>query len=348
MEKVGIGLAGLGFMAKVHSRALNSIPEARIVAAFSKFPAEHDRFGEFTEKLGFKINNYYPEIGEMVRDPDVDAVICAIPSRFLEPIAKEVIAAGKPAILECPPSDTLAGIDRIDEAAKKRNVRVMPGHCYRFAPAFRKSMELISTGEIGGLVSVRFHEFVPADSLGRQWPPGSWIWDKTKGGPIPTMTIFCMDLARWLLKSEPASISATVKWKNLPQFGSLAYDVTNVIKFENEVTWKNEFGSDVGPVKGPEMRMEVIGDNGRTVVAEGPERVVLQTDKGEVLRKWTFNLTRPERWGHKPQDEYFINSVVRREEEPVVNLQDAKKALKMSLALLESSKIGAPVEFKNF
>jgi len=348
MEKVGIGLAGLGFMAKVHSRALKAMPEAKIAAAFSKFPAEHGKFDEFTCKLGFKIEKYYSNIGEMARDPEVDAVICAIPSRFLEPIASEVIEAGKAALLECPPSDTLEGIDRIDALAKKKGVKVMPGHCYRFAPAFRKSTEVVESGEIGKPVSVRFNEFVPADSLARQWPAGSWIWNREKGGPIPTMTVFCMDMARWLLKSEPESIFATVKWKDLPQFGSLAYNVMNVIKFENDVTWINEFGSDVGPVAGQEMRMEIFGDNGKTVVAESPEKVVIKSEKGEVQQEWPFNLIRPERWGHKPQDEYFIKSVVRNREEPVVNLQDAKTALKMSLALLESSKTGALVNFKDF
>ncbi|MEM3421405.1 MAG: hypothetical protein QXT02_02975 [Candidatus Hadarchaeum sp.] len=44
MEKVGVGIAGLGFMARVHSRALVEIPEAKIVAAWSKFPEEHGKF----------------------------------------------------------------------------------------------------------------------------------------------------------------------------------------------------------------------------------------------------------------------------------------------------------------
>jgi len=344
MEKVGIGLAGLGFMARVHSRALNGIPEAKIVAAWSKFPEEHNKFNEFSKKLGFEIGAHYTDIEKMLEDPRVDAVICAIPPRFIEPIANEIIEAGKPALIECPPCDTPEGIDRIDKLAKERGVKLMPGHCYRFAPCFKKSKELIDKGEIGDPLFVHFREFVPAESLARQWPPGSWIWDKDRGGPIPTMTVFCMDMARWLLNSEPVSLYATIKWQDLP-LGTLGYTVVNVIKFENEVTWVNEFSSSVAPSMGPIMKMEILGERGNAIVVDDPEKVILHTDKKEEQREWSFDITRPERWGHKPQDEYFIRSVILGHEEPIVKLRDAKKALELSLAILESSKTGDVVYF---
>jgi len=345
MTKVGIGLAGLGFMARVHSRALSRIPEARIVAAWSKFPEEHARFSEFTRKLGFEVEKYYTDLRKMLEDPKVDAVICAIPPRFVGPIAEEIIRSGKPAIVECPPGDTPEAIDRLNGLAEERGTRVMPGHCYRFAPCFKKSKELIDGGKIGNPTFVHFREFVPADSLARQWPRGSWIWNKESGGPIPTMTVFCMDLSRWLLNSEPVSLYATLKWQELPQFGTLGYTVANVIKFRNGVTWVNEFSGSVAQTMGPPMKMEVIGESGGAVVADGPEKVVLYSGK-EEQKEWPFELVRPERWGHKPQDEYFIKSVVIGREEPVVKLQDAKKALKMSLAILESSKTGREIRFE--
>lgn len=343
MKRVGIGLAGLGFMARVHSRALIGIPEAEIVAAWSKFPEEHGKFKEFAAGLGFGVKRFYTEIEKMTKDPEVDAIICAIPSRFMEPIASEIIRSGKATLLECPPSDTPAGVDRLNQLARDKNVRVMPGLCYRFAPCFRKVNELINSGEIGNPVSVRFSEFVPADSLARQWPPGSWAWNKSTGGPIVTMTIFCMDMARWILKSEPVSLTASINWLELPKYGTLGYHVSNSIRFRNNVVWINEFSSDdVTGTRSP-LWMEILGDNGGSVIVDGPERIILKTEEGE--KSWSLALTRPERWGHKPEDEYFLRSVVLNKEEPVVNLSDAKKALEMSLAILESSRTGNPVNF---
>jgi predicted dehydrogenase len=338
MKRAGIAIAGLGFMARMHCRALSGIPEAKIVAAWSKFQTEHGRFKEFTKKQNIEIDNYYTDLKEMLEDPKVDAVICAIPSRFMEPVASEVIRAGKSAILECPPSDTPEGIKRMDKLAKAQKVKVMPGHCYRFAPCFKKSKELVDKGEVGTPTFINFRELVPAESLARQWPPGSWIWDKNKGGPIPTMTVFCLDMARWLLDSEPASLYATVKWRDL-KLGTLGYDVVNVIKFKNGATWLNEFSGSVAPSM-DSLRMEIVGEKGNAVVVDGPEKVTLVGEKKEEKHETVFDITRPERWGHRPQDEHFVKSVVLRKKEPAVNLQDAKKALDMSLAILESSKTG--------
>lgn len=344
MEKVGVGLAGLGFMARVHSRALAEIPEAEIVAAWSKFSEEHQKFKEFAASLGITVKRFYTEIEKFAKDPEVGAVICAVPPRFMEPIASEIIKAGKTALLECPPSDTPAGVDRLNELAKEQNVRVMPGLCYRFAPCFRKAKELVSGGEIGNPVSVRFSEFVPADSLARQWAPGSWAWNKSTGGPLVTMTIFCMDMARWILRSDPVSSTASVEWLELPKYGTLGYRVSNSIRFRNNVIWTNEFSSDDGPVAAP-LRMEILGDNGGRVIVDGPEKVILKRDgKGE---EWPLKLSRPERWGHKPEDEYFLRSVAMKGEQPSVNLSDAKIALEMSLAILKSSQTGNPVYFNS-
>ena len=154
-----------------------------------------------------------------------------------------------------------------------------------------------------------------------------------------------MDMARWLLNSEPASLYATIKWQDLPQLGTLGYTVVNVIKFENEVIWVNEFSGSVAPSMGPSMKMEIIGEKGNAIVVDDPEKVIFYTDKKGEQQEWSFDITRPERWGHKPQDEYFLKSVVLGREEPIVKLQDAKKALKMSLAILESSKTGETVHF---
>jgi predicted dehydrogenase len=121
--------------------------------------------------------------------------------------------------------------------------------------------------------------------------------------------------------------------------------VANVIKFENDATWVNEFSGSVTSPMGPPLKMEIIGEKGNAVVADGPEKIILLSEKKEEQQEWSFDITRPERWGHKSQDEYFVKSVILGHEEPIVKLQDAKKALKMSLAILESSKTGKVVYF---
>lgn len=346
MKKVGIGLIGLGFMARTHSYAVREIPEVEIVAIGSKFSEELKKYDEFSEKiLKYKVEARYTDVREMLRDPKIDAVICTIPPKFSEPYIAEIVEAEKPALVECPPCDTLDKIKTLEEKVEKRGIRLMPGHCYRFAPCFTKSKELIEQGEIGTPTTFYFKEFVPAEALAKQWAPSSWIWDKEAGGPVPTMSVFFLDLTRWLSDSDPTSLYATIKWQDLKQFGTLGYTMVTLLKFENEITWIGEISGSVAPSIGPCMRMEILGEKGNAVVADGSETVILYGNRKKEQQRWSFDLGGIEQWGHKQQDAHFIKSVVIENREPPVKMQDARKAMEMSLAILESAKTGKPVYF---
>jgi len=346
MKKVGVGLLGLGFMARTHSYAIREIPEAEIVAIGSKFPDEFSKYDEFSEKtLKYKVETRYTEVKEMVKDPKIDAIICTIPARFSEPYITEIVNARKPVLVECPPCDTLDKIKKLAELAKNRQAKLMPGHCYRFAPCFAKSKELIEKGEIGVPTMIYFKETVPAEILAKQWPPGNWIWNKEIGGPVPTMSVFYLDLARWILNSEPVSVYGTVRWQDLPQFGSLGYWVTSTIKFKNEACWVSEISGAVAQSTGPAMRLEIFGEKGNAILCDGPTNTILFGQRKKEQQVWTFDLSGIEQWGHKQQDEYFLKSVVMENKEPMVKMEDSAKAMEMSLAILESAKTGKPVYF---
>lgn len=339
MRKIGVGIAGMGFMARVHSRALLKIPRAKIAAVWSKFPAEHDRFRAFTQKLGVEVPNYYLDLDQMLRNPEVEAIICAVPWRFIHPIASRIIESGKPVLVECPPGASPAEIRDLEKAAKRAGAPVMPGHCYRFAPGFLKVKKLAE--KAGGPVAVSFRELVPAASLARQWPKGSWVWDISRGGPVPTMTVFAADLARWISSSEASSVYSTLVWRPIPKLGTFGYSVSSILKFKNQVVWTLEFDGSVPESIGQFMNLEVRTKKGDVARATSPEHVELLTDSGS--KEWDLKLERPERWGHKGQDEYFLTRVVARGEKPLVTLDDAEKAFRISLALMESARRGVPV-----
>jgi len=334
----------MGFTARIHSRALLQIPEAKITAIWSKFPEEHERFKQFSKKLGFDIPYYCTDLQKMLESPEVDAVICAIPWRFIRPIAEQVIKSGKPALLECPPGANLNEINELDRLAKQRGVKIMPGHCYRFAPCFKKAKELLKN--IGDPTLIHFQELVAAASLARQWPRGSWIWKREHGGPVPTMTVFAMDFARWIVESEPSTVFSILKWQRLKDLGTTGYTLTATIKFKNGSVWNSEFSGSVSESLGSPMRLEILGEKGGAVVVDGPQRILFFGKRKEEKKEWQLKLERPERWGHKGQDEHFVRDVVGKGKDPAVTLKDAKKAFRMSLALLESSKIGKQVRVR--
>ena len=339
MDKVGVGVLGLGFMAtRVHLPALKKIPEAELVAVSSR---SHEKAKMFSEKFGAKV--YYTDYEDMLKDPNIDVVFLCLPPSLVASIGLEVAEAGKNAILECPIAETLEQAERLIQAEKKAGVRLMPGHCLRFTPSFVKAKELIDNDEIGTPVIVYFVEFVPASALATQWEPGSWIWNKERGGPVPTMTVFSLDLVRWLLASEPSSTYASIRFLDLPQFGgTLGYNVAIVTNFRNGTIVINENSGSVVPSM-EKVRLEVVGEKGNAVVAEGGTTTILYGEKEEKQR-WSFQVKGVEMWGHRQQDRYFIQSILEGKE-PSVTLQDAKRALEMSLAALQSNRTGKSIRF---
>jgi len=337
MDKVGVGVLGLGFMAtRVHLPALRKITEAELVAVSSRSPEKAKEFGE---KFGAEV--YYTDYREMLRNPKVDVVFLCLPPGHVASIGLEVAKAGKHAVLECPVAETLEQADRLIEAEKKAGVRLMPGLCLHFTPSFVKVKELIDEGEIGAPVIVYFVEFVPAAALAKQWEPGSWIWNREKGGPVPTMSVFSLDLVRWLLSSEPTSIYAAVRFQDLPQFGgTLGYNVAVLTKFRNGAVVINQNSGSVVPSM-EKVRLEVVGEKGNAAVAEGGTTAILYGETEEKQR-WSFPVKGTEMWGHRQQDRHFIQSILYGKR-PSITLQDARRALEMSIAVLESNKTGKPV-----
>ena len=338
VKKVGVGVLGLGFMAtRVHLPALRKIEEAELVAVSSRSPEKAKEFGE---KYGAKA--YYTDYREMLRDPEVDVVFLCLPPSLVASVGLEVAGAGKNAILECPIAETLEQVDRLIEAERRAGVRLMPGQCLRFTPSFVKARELVEGGEIGAPVMIYFVEFVPAASLALQWEPGSWIWNKERGGPVPTMTVFSLDLVRWLLASEPVSIYAAIWFLDLPQFGgTLGYNVGIITKFKSGAIVINQNSGSVATSL-EKVRLEIVGERGNAVVAEGGTTAILYGEKEEKQR-WTFPVKGTEMWGHRQQDRHFIQSIAEGRK-PAVTLQDARKALEMTLAALESDKTGRSVK----
>ena len=75
------------------------------------------------------------EYGELLADPDVDAVAINTPPRFHEDMVVEALEAGKHVLCEKPLSRSVEGCERIMEAQGDGESVVMPLHNFGFTPA---------------------------------------------------------------------------------------------------------------------------------------------------------------------------------------------------------------------
>ncbi len=94
-----------------------------------------------------------PEL--LLKDPNIQAVYCPMANEEHAEWVLRAIEHGKHVLCEKPMALTVADIEAIEAAASKQNVKVMEGFMYRFHPQLARIKELIDSGIIGEIRTVR-------------------------------------------------------------------------------------------------------------------------------------------------------------------------------------------------
>ncbi|HEY8160455.1 MAG TPA: Gfo/Idh/MocA family oxidoreductase [Methylobacter sp.] len=97
----------------------------------------------------------YDNLEALLNDPDVDAVYLPLSNDEHAEWTLRAIEQGKHVLCEKPMALTVADIEAIQAAALRHKVTVMEGFMYRFHPQHARVRELIQSGLIGEIRSVR-------------------------------------------------------------------------------------------------------------------------------------------------------------------------------------------------
>ncbi len=332
MKTVGVGVIGCGFVGYgAHVPALAAIEGARLVAVADR---DATRRGKVTKK--FPVKTAYEDHAELLKDPEVQAVVVSVPTPFHAEVSLAAIKAGKHVLCEMPLAANLEDVDKMIDAANKAGVCLMPSLTYRFTPNYVKAKEMIKKGQLGEVCALWYREFIPAKDLARQWPPGSWVWQVDKsGGPLFTLAVWSIDLLRWLLDSEITRVEATAKYTVLKEFGgTLGYDACALLKFANGVVGSIQFSGTVAE-SAPGSWLDVVGSSTNVLQASGNDNLkLLGTDPART--EWNLKEPGARSWGHHQQDEYFVRCL-QEGRKPTLTPEDGKKAMEIALKIGQAS-----------
>lgn len=110
---LGVGIIGAGHFGAAHAKALQSVPNARLVAACRN---DTQGLGAFIEAFG---GAGYLDYRDLLSDPNVDAVVIALPHHLHTDVAIACAEAGKHIMIEKPMAPTVAECRDILAAAQK-------------------------------------------------------------------------------------------------------------------------------------------------------------------------------------------------------------------------------------
>jgi D-xylose 1-dehydrogenase (NADP+, D-xylono-1,5-lactone-forming) len=154
-KKLNWGILGA---ARVNERLLPAIIEAsnsQLVAIASRragaAKATLEKYAPtYTEKV-----TCYDDLDALINDKNIDAIYCPMANEEHAEWAIKAINAGKHVLIEKPMATSLQDIDLIEQAAIKSRVKVMEGFMYRFHPQHARVAEIVASGVIGDILSVR-------------------------------------------------------------------------------------------------------------------------------------------------------------------------------------------------
>ncbi|MER6091961.1 Gfo/Idh/MocA family oxidoreductase [Streptomyces bluensis] len=336
-QPLAVGLLGAGRMGSFHAETLaHRLPGVRLAALADPAPGAAQRLGD---RLG--CSTTYTEIGDLFADPRVDAVVIATPARTHAGLVEAAARAGKAVYCEKPMAVTLAEADRAIAAAREAGVVLQVGFNRRYDTGFRAAHDKIAAGVIG------------TPQLLRSLTRDPKLHDPA---PIPPWTIFLetlihdFDTLRFLNPgAEPVEVFAWADALVRPDFKDRGLLDTAVVtlRFDNgalataEANFQAVYGYDVrGEVFGS-AGMLTLGDIRRSHLtsygADGVAADCVTYDQDLFHDAYVAELAD------------FTDSV-RTGRAPAVTGEDARAALSIALAAIQSVTTGGPVrvdELKN-
>ncbi len=155
---------GCGFITEVHSRHLSTMRPTWRASYASR---SRDRAEDFRRRLtGVRAYDGY---GAALADPDVDAVVVAVPPRWHRELALEALAAGKHLLVEKPAFPRTADYDDVIEARAQTGATVMVGENDHYKPLVVTLRRLLAEGVVGELVMAQFTTVADKPKASADW-----------------------------------------------------------------------------------------------------------------------------------------------------------------------------------
>jgi predicted dehydrogenase len=311
MDKVRIGVIGLGAMGKYHTTYLREgkVNRCELTAVCDAFESA---------LKGFEDLKCFTDSAEMIRSGEVDAVLIATPHYFHTTTGIDALENGLHVLVEKPISVHKADCERLIAARKGAHQVFAAMFQMRTEPVYKKMKQLIETGELGEIV--RFNwlatDWFRTDAY---YASSAWraTWKGEGGGVLLNQCPHQLDMMQWLC-GMPTKIRAFC-----------GFGVKHDIEVEDQVTsyWEYPNGAtgtfivSTGEFPGTN-RLEIAGERGKLTLEDGKLSFIRnEVPTTEFSQTTTVAWSKPDYWNveipitGKPGDhallvQNFVNAIL--------------------------------------
>lgn len=327
-----VGLIGAGRIGKVHAASITQHKGSHLVSV-ADVVAEN-AFALATE---YDINT--DSADGIIEDPSIHAVLIASSTDTHCDLIEAAAAAGKAVLCEKPVDLSLERAEICLERVSSATAPVMIGFNRRFDNNFATLEAAVIAGEIGKT------EMLSITSLDPAPPPIDYI--RVSGGLFRDMMIHDFDMANFLMKDLPETVSATGSCLVNPAIAAegdvdtavatLSYSDGKIAVIKN--SRRAAYGYD--------QRLELFGSDGALRVENVNESsVVKSTADGISSAKPLYFFLERYMPAYSAVWSSFVTAIELGTEVPVT-LRDGVNALAISEAAAQSCRTGQPVALKD-
>ncbi|KPK99709.1 MAG: hypothetical protein AMJ91_06695 [candidate division Zixibacteria bacterium SM23_73_3] len=129
MEKIRVGVVGVGHLGDHHARIFSQVSDAELVGI-------NDVNQEKGKRVAQTYNTrYFENLNELLKE--IDAISLVVPTTVHYPLALLILERKKDLLIEKPITQTVKQAEELIKLAEKRNLILQVGHIERFNPAFQ-------------------------------------------------------------------------------------------------------------------------------------------------------------------------------------------------------------------
>ncbi len=342
MERVRVGVVGIGYMGKTHIEGMKAVEEAEVVAV-----ADTGGFKEAAEETAARYGiEAVDSVEKLAERRDIDAVVITTPHALHAEHSIIALENGKHVLLEKPMEISLEKCDRITAAAAERNLKLMIAHSHRYWPGDVVAKRLLEEGKIGQPCMCRDTLATPGFRKGPEDETKRWFYDLDLYGPggLIAWGIHNIDRFRWWFETEAKVVFSSGHNFRTEIEGDITSNMVSII-FENGVAaqlWYSETLPAPG-WKGFMCGAQIAGDEGIMDVDPYNEVKIARDERGEwetVYRVEDFKAERHKTFSSEDRD--FIRCIIEDTTPPVTG-EDGKAAVAIALAAYESAETGEAV-----
>jgi len=327
---VQVGVIGVGRIGAYHAAILRDLPGVEKVLVAD---SDQERAQQIADELGVLAESVDGAIAH------ADAVVITAATTAHADLIVRCVDEGKATFCEKPISVDLASTDRVVEHVKGAGGRVQMGFQRRFDPGYRAAHDLVASGDLGDLYTVRMAGHDP-DPPHESYIPAS-------GGLFRDFSVHDFDALRFVTGDEVVSVYADGSVIAFPVFAKyddidtgaallrLASGALGILS----VTRHDPLGYDI--------RMELHG-SGDSVVVGWDDRTPLRSLEPGVAPLCLYEKIKFQdrfREAYRLELAAFLEFAQGQRENPCT-VDDARQALRIAVACDLSRAEGRPVRLE--